>query len=261
MDLKKEKLQSILKINKEKLIFLFCSGLLLFVLSIPSGGDKAGDKADGLSPAALSSDSISGSLGSGFGGSAGSTGSSLGGSIGSSGLGGSTGGSTGSSIDGSTSGSLTDMGAGAAWELANTSAGGNGSAETYEAELERRIREILTGVDGVGEVDVMVVLKSSEEKVIHVDKSTSASTTEEKGEGGTSRTIRQQELSESTVMNGQSQAPVIEKELSPEVSGIIISADGGGSAAIKAEISEAMEALFGLPAHKIKVLKRVKKGV
>ena len=53
----------------------------------------------------------------------------------------------------------------------------------------------------------------------------------------------------------------MEKELKPELSGIVISADGGGSTAVKAEISEAMEALFGLPAHKIKVLKRVKKGV
>ena len=37
---------------------------------------------------------------------------------------------------------------------------------------------------------------------------------------------------------------------------IIISADGGGSSVVKAEISAAMEALFGLPSHKIKVLKR-----
>ena len=40
MDWKKEKLQSIWKLNKEKLIFLFCSGLLLFILSIPNGDMK-----------------------------------------------------------------------------------------------------------------------------------------------------------------------------------------------------------------------------
>lgn len=253
MDLKKGKLQSIWKMNKEKLIFLFCSGLLLFVLAIPSEGEKAGDKAGGLAPAALSG----GSLGIGS-----STGGSLGGS---NGIGSSTSGSLMDEGDAAYAGDAGNAGnaayAGITRETAGTSFGSAGGSETYEAELERRIQEILAGVDGVGEVDVMVVLKSSEEKVIHVDKSTTSSATEEKGEGGTSRTVRQQELSESTVMNGQSQAPVIEKELSPEVSGIIISADGGGSAAIKAEISEAMEALFGLPAHKIKVLKRVKKGV
>ena len=51
--------------------------------------------------------------------------------------------------------------------------------------------------------------------------------------------------------------PLVEKELKPELSGIVISAQGGGSAKVQAEISAAMEALFGLPAHKIKVLKRV----
>lgn len=53
----------------------------------------------------------------------------------------------------------------------------------------------------------------------------------------------------------------MEKELRPEISGIVISAEGGGSAVVRAEVSEAMEALFGLPQHKIKVLKRVKEGV
>ena len=53
----------------------------------------------------------------------------------------------------------------------------------------------------------------------------------------------------------------LQDELTPEVAGIVISADGGGNASVRAEISEAMEALFGLPAHKIKVLKRVKEGV
>ena len=40
------------------------------------------------------------------------------------------------------------------------------------------------------------------------------------------------------------------------MSGIVISAQGGGEASVKAEITAAMEALFDLPAHKIKVLKR-----
>lgn len=132
---------------------------------------------------------------------------------------------------------------------------------SYEVQMEGRIKEILKSVDGVGEVDVMVVLKSSEEKVIRVDQNTSSSVTKEQDSGGGQREISQSDREETTIMTGtggtgQSQ-PVIEKEICPEISGIIISASGGGSPQIKAEISEAMEALFGLPAHKIKVLKRV----
>lgn len=130
---------------------------------------------------------------------------------------------------------------------------------SYEAQLEQRIREILKHVDGVGNVDVMVVLKSSAEKVIHVDDNTSFSTTDETDSSGGKRRIESREQGSSTVMtsqNGQS-LPIIEKEMYPELSGIVISASGGGNPRVQAEISAAMEALFGLPANKIKVLKRV----
>lgn len=132
-------------------------------------------------------------------------------------------------------------------------------SDSYEAELERRVREILKNVEGVGAVDVMILLKSSPEKVVHVDGSTSHSLTEEQDSSGGSRRTQTQEQEQNTVLiseNGGS-TPIIAKEMRPEISGIIISAEGGGSPAIQAEISSAMEALFGLPAHKIKVLKRV----
>jgi len=131
--------------------------------------------------------------------------------------------------------------------------------DSYEAELEYRVREILKTVDGVGEVDVMIILKSSSEKVLHADISSKLSVTEETDSSGGSRQIRSEESDSSTVMvSGDSRSePVIEKEIRPVLSGIIISADGGGNPSVCAEISAAMEALFDLPAHKIKVLKRV----
>lgn len=139
------------------------------------------------------------------------------------------------------------------------SAAASEAEDSYEKQLETRVKEILKHVDGVGEVDVMIVLKSSAEKVIHVDEDEVRSVTEETDSSGVGRKTENQELSRGTVMmsSGGSSEPVIQKELKPELSGIIISAAGGGSPAVRAEISEAMEALFGLPANKIKVLKRV----
>ena len=130
---------------------------------------------------------------------------------------------------------------------------------TYEAMLEKRVKEILKHVDGVGQVDVMIVLKSSAEKVIHMDSSISRSTTEENDAGGGTRKIENEEQEKTAVLTGNesSRSPIIEKELYPEISGMIISAAGGGDPTVCSEISAAMEALFDLPAHKIKVLKRV----
>ena len=107
----------------------------------------------------------------------------------------------------------------------------------------------------------MVVLKSSKERVYRVDTSTSLSETEEEDSQGGRRKSTSSQVEENTLLTGASTGgdggPLVEKELKPELSGIVISAQGGGSAKVQAEISAAMEALFGLPAHKIKVLKRV----
>ena len=198
-----------LKGNKEKVIFLFCSGLLLFVISLPNG--KTTDS--GL---------IAGTVG----------------------------------VIADVSGDDEST----ALEDAGEEAAAKEESGSYEEKLEQRIRELLKSVDGVGEADVMVVLKSSEERIWHVDKSSTSSVTEESGSSsGSSRVIREENQSESTVLDGKSQSPVMEKEVKPEISGVVISADGGGSAVIRAEISEAMEALLGLPANKIKVMKRAVK--
>lgn len=131
-------------------------------------------------------------------------------------------------------------------------------ARTYEQQLETRVKNILKNVDGVGKVDVMIALYASSEKVIRSDTNSSGSLTEETDSSGGTRRSESSAYSTTTVMedsNGNS-APVIEKEVYPEISGIVISAEGGDDPKVRSEISTAMEALFGLPAHKIKVLKR-----
>ncbi len=103
----------------------------------------------------------------------------------------------------------------------------------------------------------MLTLFSSSEKVLRVDKERSRSTTSETDSSGGTRQQADESLRESTVLAGSSGSgePVVEKELAPEISGIVISAQGGGNASVQKEISEAMQALFGLPAHKIKSIK------
>ena len=150
-------------------------------------------------------------------------------------------------------------------ELAGLSKAGDDSLASYEAVLENRVKEVLKKVEGVGAVDVLIVLKSSEERVYRTDGKHSQSSTKEVDSAGGSREVTEQQEEVNTVLSSDGgslsgsggSGALLEKELRPELSGIIISAQGGGSPTVKAEITEAMQALFGLPAHKIKVLKRV----
>ncbi len=41
----------------------------------------------------------------------------------------------------------------------------------------------------------------------------------------------------------------------PEIEGVVVVAQGGGEPTVVSEITSAIEALLGVPAHKIKVLK------
>lgn len=133
------------------------------------------------------------------------------------------------------------------------------SGRSYEKDLEKRVEEFLGTVEGVGKVDVMITIKSSEEKVYRTDRNESDSVTEETDSAGGSRSVRTSDKEENTVLTGggSGEEPIVEKELMPEIEGVVISAQGGGDARIQAEISAAMEALFHVPQHKIRVLKRV----
>ena len=112
---------------------------------------------------------------------------------------------------------------------------------------------------GVGDVTVMITLQSSAEKVVEKDvEAQSETVTESDSQGGT-RTTQNSSHGEATVYDGdgsQGQAPYISKELSPQVEGVVVIASGGDNAVVKQNNTEAVQALFGIDTHKIRIMKK-----
>ncbi len=132
------------------------------------------------------------------------------------------------------------------------------SSNTYITEMENKLESILKKVSGIGQVEVMITLKSSEEQVPLKDtNSTQESLNEGDREGGSRSNIHSQQ-EENTVLaddgNGKS-VPYIVQKIEPTVEGILVSAQGGDDSGVKLEIMEAAQALFNVPANKIKVMK------
>ena len=129
----------------------------------------------------------------------------------------------------------------------------------YESYLEERTADILKQVDGVGDVTVMITLKSGGQKIIEKDQSGSSQTTEEEDNEGGKRTVEESTSDKTSIYEQDSDgssAPYVSKELSPEIEGVVVIADGGGNAVTAQNITEAVQALFGVEAHKIKIMKR-----
>ena len=131
--------------------------------------------------------------------------------------------------------------------------------DVYLSKLERRLENVLSQMEGTGKVTVMITLESSAEKVVEKDiEADSETVTETDSQGGT-RTTQNSTHGETTVYNGdntQSQEPYISKELSPQVEGVVVLAEGGDNAVVKQNITEAVQALFGIYTHKIRVMKK-----
>ena len=145
----------------------------------------------------------------------------------------------------------------------NTSATAVGESGTavgeYEAYLERKTADVLKQVDGVGEVTVMITLKSGGQKIIEKDQSGSSQVTEEEDSAGGTRTVEESTSDKTSIYeqgSDGSSTPYVSKELSPEIEGVVVIADGGGNAVVAQNITEAVQALFGVEAHKIKIMKR-----
>lgn len=128
----------------------------------------------------------------------------------------------------------------------------------YASEMEKRLSDILGKVEGIGAVKVMITVKGSSEKVALKDNPYTEENTSETDASGGSRTNESVTKEDKTVMTTQGSAdsmPYIIKEKEPEVEGVLILAEGGNEAALISEIVDAVQVLFPVPAHKIKVMK------
>lgn len=129
--------------------------------------------------------------------------------------------------------------------------------EEYVSNLESRLKELLSKVKGVGKVDVMITLSESKELVALKDSPyTHDSVKEEDGQGG-KRDSYKLTQEETTVMSSSTDgttSPYVIKEIQPTIGGVVVTAEGAEDNKIKLDIVEAVEALFDVPIHKIKVL-------
>lgn len=133
----------------------------------------------------------------------------------------------------------------------------NVAEEDYIALMEEKVEKILSSMDRVGKAEVVITLKSSGEKIVEKDIPITRSNTDEQDSQGGSRIISSVDSGESTVYTTDSgkSTPYVVKTTSPQVEGVLVVCEGAGEGSVSKNITDAIEVLFGIEPHKIKVVK------
>lgn len=112
--------------------------------------------------------------------------------------------------------------------------------EEYVRNLEQQLQKLFEHMDGVGKASVMLTL--ADNGLAQLDKD-----------------VKTQEKSreETTVVydSGDKSEPYVVRRMRPKVEGVVVVAQGGNDPGVITEISDALQSLFDLEAHKVKVVK------
>ena len=120
-----------------------------------------------------------------------------------------------------------------------------------EQKTEQRMAEVLSKIEGAGQVDVMLTYRKTEEKKVAQQEVREERRNTESGEENL-RTETEIVLLEEGKGNTE---PLILSSDAAKAEGVVIVAQGGADPEVCAALNHAAQALLDVPAHKIAVLK------
>ena len=123
------------------------------------------------------------------------------------------------------------------------------------SDLEKKIENILTKIQGVGEVKVFINYSETSEVVAMYNENSKVSNTEETDTSGGIRKIQETDTQKDIIYQEEDgkKTPITQKIIQPKIEGAIITAQGANNAAVKTNVIQAVEAVTGLATHKIQV--------
>jgi stage III sporulation protein AG len=129
------------------------------------------------------------------------------------------------------------------------------SFSSYEQVKKNELKAMLTGMKGVGRVEVMITFEGGKELVPAVNINDGSSTTKERdNEGGERDTTQVNKGSQVVITNEDGDSkPLILKENNPKVAGVMIGAEGADDKQTQYNIKNAVSVLFGIPSNKVYV--------
>lgn len=127
--------------------------------------------------------------------------------------------------------------------------------ENIEYEYESRLKDLLEKLVGVGQVEVMVTVDSTEELIVYRDTQESHQVTNEE-DGSATRHITQVTRSGQIVLHEVSgdERPIVLKTIRPDIRGVVVVAEGAENVQVKALLLEAVQKGLGIKPQEVSIL-------
>ena len=124
------------------------------------------------------------------------------------------------------------------------------------SSLENKLEQTIAGMEGAGNVNVMITLKDNGEKILDKNQPYESEKETSSEEQKVSEQTRMQSEQETVLMEQDGNTePIVVKERYPEIEGVVVVCEGGDNKVLTLQIKEAVQALFSVDAHKIVVCK------
>ncbi|MCX7715227.1 MAG: hypothetical protein N2171_05835 [Clostridia bacterium] len=114
---------------------------------------------------------------------------------------------------------------------------------------EKRLADIISDIKGAGKVSVMITYYESAEKDLAYEIKQSENTKKGDNSQNDEKTVDKQAV----MSDGE---PMVVKEIYPKVKGVIVTAEGAGNYEVKQHISEAVQSVLDVPAHRVCVFEK-----
>lgn len=132
------------------------------------------------------------------------------------------------------------------------------STEEYISGLEQSLTRLIGGIDGVGEVDVMITLEKGVEYVYATEEKKSRQTTENKAADQDIRNQAQDQVETSYIIvkdaDGAQKALEV-TEVQPVVKGVVVVCGGGDNPTVQQNVTQAVTTALNLSSARVCVVK------
>lgn len=118
------------------------------------------------------------------------------------------------------------------------------SYETYAQDMEKKLKNILEKIEGVGKAEVMITVSGTEEYIY---------AQEEKVKNGEKDFSSESQYV--MIGSGGEKQALLKKVVNPQISGVVIICEGGDSNIVKEKVYSSISAVFNIPSNQIYVAK------